>query len=142
MANATDITHLNNADKNMSKPITIEHLQDIIAVFSSRDVDHIASFFADDAIFFASRGSERDGEEIHGKHAIAAYLANRFAQFPNMRWEPIEDYVADERRAVSVWIVRGDEANGNTIEALGVDLWEFRGDKILYQDTYWKHRTL
>ena len=125
----------------MSKPVTIELLQDIIAAFNSRDVDHIASFFADDAVFYASRGKDADGAAIKGKHAIADYVANRFVQIPNMRWEPVYDYVADETRAVSVWIVRGDEANGEKIEARGVDLWEFRGDKILYKDTYWKIKT-
>ena len=52
----------------------------------------------------------------------------------------VAPYVVDGTRAVSVWIVRGTE-NGNAIEARGVDLWEFRGDKVLNKDTYWKLRS-
>lgn len=125
----------------MSKPVTVELLQNIIGAFNSRDVARIAEHFAEDAVFYASRGNEPDGAAIRGKSAIADYVAKRFDAIPNMRWEPVYDYVADETRAVSVWIVRGDEANGEKIEARGVDLWEFRGDKILYKDTYWKIRT-
>ena len=126
----------------MSKPITVELLQDIIDAFNSRDVKRIAAHFDEDAVFYASRGNEPDGAAIRGKAAIADYVAKRFDQIPNMRWEPVYDYVADETRAVSVWIVRGDEVSGEQIEARGVDLWEFRGDKILYKDTYWKIRTV
>lgn len=125
----------------MSNPVTVELLQDIIAAFNSRDVDRIASHFADDAVFYASRGTDPDGLAIRGKHQIADYVSNRFEHIPNMSWEPLYDYVADETRAVSVWIVRGNEVGGGKIESRGVDLWEFRGDKILYKDTYWKIRT-
>ncbi|VWC77232.1 transcriptional regulator [Burkholderia lata] len=125
----------------MSKPVTIELLQDIIAAFNSRDVARIAAHFADDAVFYASRGKDADGAAIRGKETIADYVAKRFDQIPNMSWEPVYDYVADDTRAVSVWIVRGDEVTGEKIEARGVDLWEFRGDKILYKDTYWKIKT-
>ena len=72
----------------------------------------------------------------NGKGSTCAMLESIL----RMRWDPVEDYVVDETRAVSVWIVRGTE-NGRAIEAKGVDLWEFRGDQVLNKDTYWKIRS-
>ena len=124
----------------MTRALTVEYLQEIVAAFNSRDVEKIGSYFAPDATFFASRGTAVDGARIHGRDAIKKYLADRFKVIPDMRWDPVEDYVVDATRAVSVWIVRGTE-NGRKIEARGVDLWEFRGDKVLNKDTYWKIRS-
>jgi taurine dehydrogenase small subunit len=121
-------------------PLTVQYLQEIVAAFNSRDVEKIGSYFAPDATFYASRGGAVDGARIHGREAIKNYLADRFKVIPDMRWDPVEDYVVDETRAVSVWIVRGTE-NGRAIEAKGVDLWEFRGDQVLNKDTYWKIRS-
>ena len=125
---------------HMTKPLTVEYLQEIVAAFNSRDVEKIGAYFAPDATFFASRGPAVDGARIQGRDAIKKYLADRFERIPDMRWDPVDDYVVDGTRAVSVWIVRGTE-NGNAIEARGVDLWEFRGDKVLNKDTYWKLRS-
>ena len=124
----------------MTRKLTVEYLQEIVAAFNTRDVEKIGSYFAPDATFFASRGAALDGARIQGRDAIKKYLADRFKLIPDMRWDPVEDYVVDASRAVSVWIVRGTE-NGKQIEARGVDLWEFRGDKVLNKDTYWKIRT-
>ena len=124
----------------MARALTVEYLAEIVAAFNSRDVEKIASYFAPDATFFASRGTAVDGARIHGREAIKKYLGDRFKVIPDMRWEPVEDYVVDATRAVSVWIVKGTE-NGRQIEARGVDLWEFRGDKVLNKDTYWKIRS-
>lgn len=124
----------------MSRAVSVEYVQEIVAAFNSRDVEKIGSYFAEDATFYASRGGAVDGARIHGREAIKKYIAERFKLIPDMRWEPVDDYMVDATRAVSVWIVKGTE-NGKRIEARGVDLWEFRGDKVLNKDTYWKIRT-
>ena len=41
-------------------------------------------------------------------------------------------------RAVSVWMVTGTSADGEALNYQGCDIYEFRGDKILNKDTYWK----
>jgi taurine dehydrogenase small subunit len=124
----------------MTRVLTVEYIQEIVEAFNSRDVEKIASYFAPDATFYASRGPAVDGARIHGREAIKKYLGDRFKLIPDMRWDPVEDYVVDQTRAVSVWVVRGTE-NGKRIEARGVDLWEFKGDKVLNKDTYWKIRS-
>jgi len=116
---------------------TIDLLLQINAAFNSRDVDRIASFFAEDATFLMARGPEACGRRVHGKDAIRTVLADRFRVITDMRWDHIDHFVTGNR-AVSVWTVTGTSADGEKLEYRGCDLYEFRGDKILNKDTYWK----
>lgn len=116
---------------------TIDLLLQINAAFNSRDVDRIASFFADDATFLMARGPEACGRRVHGKEAIRRVLADRFRVISDMRWDHIDHFVTGNR-AVSVWTVTGTGADGEKLEYRGCDLYQFRGDKILDKDTYWK----
>ena len=116
---------------------TPELMKAINAAFNARDVDRIVSFFADDATFLMARGPEPTGRRVHGKAAIRKVLADRFAVIPDMRWDHIDVFIAGSR-AVSVWMVRGEGKDGEKLEYQGCDIYEFRGDKILNKDTYWK----
>ncbi len=116
---------------------SIDLLMEINAAFNSRDVDRILSFFADDATFLMARGPEPCGRRVHGKAAIRQVLADRFKVISGMRWDHIDHFVTGHR-AVSVWIVTGKSADGELLNYQGCDIYEFRGDKILNKDTYWK----
>jgi ketosteroid isomerase-like protein len=116
---------------------SIDLLMQINAAFNSRDVDRIMSFFADDATFLMARGPEPCGRRVHGKDAIRTVLADRFKVIAGMRWDHIDHFVTGNR-AVSVWMVTGTSADGEALNYQGCDLYEFRGDKILNKDTYWK----
>lgn len=105
--------------------------------FNARDMARILSFFADDATFLMARGPEPCGRRVHGKAAIGQVLADRFKVIPDMRWDHIDVFIAGPR-AVSVWTVRGTGGDGEKLEYQGCDIYEFRGDKILNKDTYWK----
>ena len=50
-----------------------------------------------------------------------------------MRWDHVDAFVTGNR-AVTVWMV----TDGERLNYRGCDLHEFRGDKILNKDTYWK----
>jgi ketosteroid isomerase-like protein len=112
-------------------------MKEINAAFNSRDVDRIMSFFADDATFLMARGPEADGRRVHGKAAIRKVLADRFKVITDMRWDHVDAFIAGSR-AVTVWMVTGTGADGEKLNYRGCDLYEFRGDKILNKDTYWK----
>ena len=116
---------------------SIDLLQDINAAFNARDVDRILTFFDDDATFLMARGPEPNGRRVHGKAAIGKVLADRFKVIRDMRWDHIDHFVTGQR-AVSVWTVTGRGADGEALNYQGCDLYEFRGDKILNKDTYWK----
>ena len=112
-------------------------MKEINAAFNSRDVDRIVAFFADDCTFLMARGPEAVGRRVPGKEAIVKVLADRFKVIPQMRWDHIDQFIAGSR-AVSVWMVTGKAADGEELNYQGCDIYEFRGDKILNKDTYWK----
>jgi len=116
---------------------SIDLLLQINEAFNSRDVDRILAFFADDATFLMARGPEACGRRVQGKAAIGRVLADRFKVITDMRWDHIDHFVSGDR-AVSVWTVTGRGADGERLDYQGCDLYQFRGDKILHKDTYWK----
>ena len=116
---------------------SIELLLKINAAFNARDVDRIMSFFDEDATFLMARGPEPTGRRVHGKAAIRKVLADRFKVISAMRWDHIEHFVAG-KRAVSVWMVTGTGTDGEKLNYQGCDIYEFRGERILNKDTYWK----
>jgi len=112
-------------------------MKQINEAFNSREVDRIAAFFADDCTFLMARGPEAVGRRVHGKDAVKKVLADRFKVIPDMKWDHVDVFVAGDR-AVSVWMVTGKGADGEQLNYRGCDIYEFRGDKILNKDTYWK----
>jgi len=112
-------------------------MKEINAAFNSRDVDRIVAFFADDCTFLMARGPEAVGRRVHGKDAVRRVLADRFKVIPDMRWDHVDDFICGNR-AVSVWMVTGQGKDGERLNYRGCDIYEFRGDKILNKDTYWK----
>ena len=100
----------------MSMGASIDLLLQINAAFNSRDVDRILAFFAEDATFLMARGPEPCGRRVQGKAAIGRVLADRFKVIRDMRWDH----------------------DGERLNYRGCDIYEFRGDKILNEDTYWK----
>ena len=109
----------------------------INAAFNSRDVDRIMEFFAEDCTFLMARGPEPVGRRVHGKAAVRRVLADRFKVIPDMRWDHVDSFICGNR-AVSVWMVTGRGKDGERLDYRGCDIYEFRGDKILNKDTYWK----
>jgi ketosteroid isomerase-like protein len=116
---------------------SIDLLRRINEAFNRRDVDKILEFFADDATFLMARGPEPCGRRVHGKAAIGKILADRFQVISDMRWDHVDHFVTGDR-AVTVWTVTGTGADGEKLNYQGCDLYQFRGDKILHKDTYWK----
>ena len=109
----------------------------INAAFNSRDVDRIMEFFAEDCTFLMARGPEPEGRRVQGKAAVRKVLADRFTVIADMRWDHLEQIIAGSR-AITVWMVTGRGADGEVLNYRGCDIYEFRGDKILNKDTYWK----
>ena len=116
---------------------TPELMKAINAAFNARDVDRIVGFFAEDATFMMARGPEPCGRRVHGKAAIRKVLADRFKVIPDMRWDHVDVFISGPR-ATSVWRVTGRGKDGERLDYQGCDVYEFRGDKILNKDTYWK----
>ena len=116
---------------------TIALLLEINAAFNSRDLDRIMAFFTDDCTFLMARGPEPCGRRVHGKAEVRRVIGERFKVIPDMRWDHIDHFVTGQR-AVSVWTVSGRGKDGEALNYQGCDIYEFRGDKVLNKDTYWK----
>ena len=89
------------------------------------------------ALLDAQPDIEVAGEASDGEEAVRKVLADRFGRISGMRWDHIDAFVTGNR-AVTVWTVTGRSADGEVLNYRGCDLYEFRGDKILSKDTYWK----
>jgi ketosteroid isomerase-like protein len=117
--------------------ITMGDMREIHESFNRHDIDKIVDFFTDDGVFRLARGADSMGRALRGKSEIRAFLSDRFAKIGDMHWDAISEFVAGNR-GVSEWIVTGTLPDGSRIEALGCDLYTFRGKKISLKDTFWK----
>lgn len=116
---------------------TIETLNAIMKAFNAHDLDAIMDYFADDCSFDTSRGPEPWGQRLTGKAAVREGLAARFAGMPDVQYDADRHWVSGDL-AVSEWLVSGTTTNGTPVRARGCDHWEFRDDKIVRKDSYWK----
>ena len=118
--------------------VTLELMKAISAAFNSRDVERIVAFFAEDGVFCLARGPESVGRTLAGNAAIRKALADRFVQIPDMRWDH-EEYILAGDRALSLWTVRGQGADGEALNYQGCDIYTFnKDDKIVHKNTFWK----
>jgi ketosteroid isomerase-like protein len=121
----------------MNATVNMDLLQDIVDAFNRHDVDALVNFFTEDGEMYLAAGPEIWGTRIKGKAAIREALTKRFASSPDVQWTEGKSWISGDK-AVSEWRVRGTQPNGQQLDLLGCDLWEFRGDKIVKKDTYYK----
>ncbi|MHC4447072.1 MAG: nuclear transport factor 2 family protein [Planctomycetota bacterium] len=117
--------------------VSLELIDEITEDFNRHDVDAVVNRFADDGVFLLARGDKPWGRRLEGKDEIRAFLEKRFAEIPDMQWETISRWSVGNRAAFE-WIVRATLPSGEKMELFGCDLYEFRGDKMVRKDTYWK----
>ena len=120
--------------------ITIELLETICDAFNRQDVDGILSYFSDDCEWIMARGPiAPEGRRCIGKQEIGDVLRARFEVVTDMRWDKMRHWVVDDTKAISEWLVRGTQPDGNEVNFLGCDLWEFQDGTVTKKDTCWKY---
>ncbi len=118
--------------------ITADYVEEISAAFNRQDVDAITEYFAEDGIFQIALGTEPWGTRISGKENIREFLAKRFEQMPDLRWDDPRSFVSGNR-GVSEWVVKGTTPEGNALNFNGCDLYTFNNEgKITFKDSFWK----
>ncbi len=117
--------------------LRLQILKEIADAFNRHDLDAIMSFFADDAILDMPRGAEPGGRRYAGKAAVREGLGSRFAMIPDVHYWDDRHWVCGNM-GVSEWLLTGTTTTGLRLEVRGCDHWEFRGDKIVRKDSYWK----
>src|SRR5262249_22589557 len=91
----------------------------------------------DNCSYDASRGPEPFGQRFTGKAAVRAGLAARFAAMPDVQYLDDRHWVGGDF-GVSEWLVTGTTTDGTQVRVRGCDHWEFRGEKIVRKDAYYK----
>ena len=116
---------------------TVETLKQILYAFNQHDLDAIMEFFADESSMDMPRGPHSYGQRFVGKSKVREGLAGRFAGMPDVHYGDDRHWVSGNM-AVSEWTLTGTRLNGDRIEVRGCDHYEFRDDKIVRKDSYWK----
>lgn len=114
-----------------------EALQAILDAFNAHDLDAIMEFFAEDCTLDMPRGSEPWGARFSGKGAVRQGLAQRFEGLPDVHYSEDRHWVSGEL-GVSEWLLTGTTPEGRAVRVRGCDHWEFRGEKVVRKDSYWK----
>ena len=118
-------------------PVTEATLKAFLEAFNRHDLDAIMDFFADECVFEAPRGPHPWGTRYVGRDEVRKGLGTRFTGIPDVHYGE-DRHWAHGDRAVSEWRLTGTATSGARIDVRGCDLFEFRGDKIVRKDSYWK----
>jgi ketosteroid isomerase-like protein len=124
-------------DDVQDAPVTIATLKSLLAAFNAHDLDSIMGYFAEDCVLLMPRGPEAEGRRFVGKSAVREGLASRFAGLPDVHYSDDQHWVAGNL-GVSTWLLTGTTRTGEHVRVRGVDLLEFRGNKVTKKDSYWK----
>jgi ketosteroid isomerase-like protein len=124
-------------DDVQDAPVTIATLKSLLAAFNAHDLDSIMGYFAEDCVLLMPRGPEPEGRRFVGKSAVREGLASRFAGLPDVHYSDDQHWVAGNL-GVSTWFLTGTTRTGEHVRVRGVDLLEFRGNKVTKKDSYWK----
>jgi ketosteroid isomerase-like protein len=116
---------------------SVETLKAIAEAFNAHDLDAIMEFFAEDCSLDMPRGPEPWGQRLTGKAAVRDGLASRFTGLPDVRYGEDRHWVSGDF-GVSEWLLTGTTGDGQKVRVRGCDHWEFRGDKVVRKDSYWK----
>lgn len=117
----------------------LRQLELLFAAFNRHDGADVMAVMTDDIVFDAAAGPEACGRRISGAADVRAAFETTFATFPDVSWECTRHAVFGDR-GISEWIFRATAKDGSRIEAEGVDLFGFRGDKIVSKSAFRKDR--
>lgn len=117
----------------------LKTLEAVFQAFNRHDGAAVMAGMTDDVVFDAAAGPEARGRRISGAADVRAAFEGTFATFPDVSWECTRHAVFGDR-GISEWIFRATAKDGSKIEAEGVDLFGFRGDKICTKTAFRKDR--
>lgn len=123
----------------MSKQLTVDDLKATFDAFNRHDIDAVMAHFADDCVFTTVAGAEEFGTKIVGRDAIAKAFSGVWAAMPDAQWADHRHFISGDR-GVSEWTFRGTDAQGNRVEAQGVDLFTIRDGKLSMKQAFRKQR--
>ena len=101
--------------------------------WNSRRAESLASFFSDDATYYEpGLGSG----PVNGRAGIAACAQKTWEEWPEATFEEVSVTVGGDR-VVLEWRSTAIHRSGQTINLEGVDILEWRGDKLAAARVYY-----
>lgn len=117
-------------------------IRDCLQRFSSawirRDIEALLSLMTDDALYAASVGPE-PGQTFRGHRELREGFEKMFAHDLDAEIE-LGEPVIFGTQAIGTWVYRFRHADGSHTSEKGIDLWQFRENKVLLKDAYRKTR--
>jgi len=117
--------------------LTVHVLKEFLQAFNDRDLDKIMSFFHEDCILEMPKGPHPWGDRYEGIENVRNGLASRLDGLNDLNYGNDRHWVVDNF-GVSEWKLTGMLQNGEKLEVNDCDHIEFRGDKILKKNSFWK----
>jgi len=123
----------------MNNEVALKLLIKLGKGFNVGDVDTILECVTDDFEWILAAGPDAPhGKVVRGRDAVAATMAARAREIPELRFSETEVMYAGER-VIGTYRVTGRYADGRRIDARGCDVYVIRDGKIARKDSYWKH---
>ena len=107
--------------------------------WNDHDPDAFAAHFAEDGVWLLARGTPPDGYTVRGKAAIRDMYRHYCESIPDIHCEVRCHWANGDDRACSEWRITGSLENGQKLDWLGLDLWQFDDSgKVVRCDAYYK----
>ena len=111
----------------------------LCTAWNDHDPEGFADHFAEDGIWLLARGTSPSGFTVKGKDAIRAMYRHFCETIPDIHCEVRCHWANGDDRACSEWHITGTLANGDRLDWLGLDLWQFDRDGMVVRcDAYYK----
>lgn len=122
----------------MSNEIALSLLKKLGKGFNNHDVNAILECVTDDFEWILAEGPDAPhGKIVRGREGVAATMAARAKEMPELRFSDTEVMYAGDR-VIGTYRVTGRYADGRKIDARGCDVYVIRDGKIARKDSYWK----
>jgi hypothetical protein len=100
--------------------------------WNRQDLDAIHAAHADDVVF----ENHTAGERAEGAEAVRVHIGEIFSRWPDLRFRSRGDLRVGDDFVVGEWTATATTGDGERLEWDGVDVFPFRGDKIIRKDVY------
>lgn len=122
----------------MSNCVALALLKKLGKGFNSGDAHAVMACVTDDFEWILAVGPDAPhGKVVRGREAVAATMAARAKEIPEMRFSETELIYAGDR-VIGTYRATGRYADGRTLDARGCDIYVIRDGKIARKDSYWK----
>ncbi|HLR13271.1 MAG TPA: nuclear transport factor 2 family protein [Burkholderiaceae bacterium] len=123
----------------MSNEEKVKLLEAFSAAWNAHDIDALMSMMADDCEFHTVAGPDVLGTSHVGREAVRKGFEAAWINIPDAAWSDSTHIVTGDRGFTETTF-SGTNPDGTRIEARMVDVFTFKGDKILVKNAFRKNR--